>query len=425
MATVKIVILKHQKREDDTWNVKIRITHDRKSAYMATSHYVGVDLINKKTFELKERCNPVYDQVMIDIIRIRSEFTKLGHSIENFTAKGLCALMEDIISGKGSDGINFFDYAYSYADKVLAEGRRIGENYKYGVHKFETFVGHRNLTFSDITSNMLRMYDEYLHKLPSKNGTGLISDAGVRLYMSKIQAIFNRAKEEFNDEESGTIRISNNPFGKYKIPKNQPTQKRALSIEQILAICNFDVPERNTGTLIARDVFVMSFLMVGINTVDMFYLKPPKNGRLEYERRKTRTRRDDRAFISIRVEPELLPYIERYKDSLNDRLFNFFIRYADTKQFVRKVNLNLKNIGEALGIDNLTFYAARHTWATIARNECEVSMDDVAMSLNHKSGHNVTDTYVKKDWSVIDRANRKVLDFVFGKKEGDNEKAGG
>lgn len=27
MATVKIVILKHQKKEDDTWNVKIRITY--------------------------------------------------------------------------------------------------------------------------------------------------------------------------------------------------------------------------------------------------------------------------------------------------------------------------------------------------------------------------------------------------------------
>ena len=47
MATVKIVILKHQKREDNTWNVKIRITHDRQSAYLATSHYVGAELINK------------------------------------------------------------------------------------------------------------------------------------------------------------------------------------------------------------------------------------------------------------------------------------------------------------------------------------------------------------------------------------------
>ena len=81
------------------------------------------------------------------------------------------------------------------------------------------------------------------------------------------------------------------------------------------------------------------------------------------------------------------------------------------------MNRNLKYIGDALGIENLTLYAARHSFATIARNDCGVSMDDVAMALNHKSGHDVTDTYIKKDWKRIDDVNRKVIDYVFGKKE--------
>lgn len=90
------------------------------------------------------------------------------------------------------------------------------------------------------------------------------------------------------------------------------------------------------------------------------------------------------------------------------------MRYSTHKQFVHKVNAHLKKVGDELGIPDLTLYAARHSWATIARNECGISMDDVAMCLNHKSGHDVTDTYIKKDWSRIDRANRKVLDYVFG-----------
>ena len=414
MATVKIVILKHQKREDDTWNVKIRITHDRQSAYLATSHYIGAELINKKTFELKERNNPIYDRVMLDILKIRSELSKLGHSIELYSAKGLCELMKEKLSGKTA-GINFFDYGYAYADKVLKEGRRIGENYRIAVHKFEEFVGNRNLCFSDITSSLLMKYEEYLKGLPSKCGIGNISDSGVRLYMSKIQSLFNRAKFDFNDEDLGIIRIGNNPFAKYKIPKAPVTKKRSLFAEQIKAIRYYDVPENMIGTMIARDVFIMSFLMLGMNSVDMFYLKPPVNARLEYERRKTRTRRSDKAFISIKVEPELEAYLDRYKDLLNDRAFNFFIRYADHKQFVHRINVNLKKIGEALGIPDLTFYAARHSWATIARNDCAISIDDVSMALNHKSKHDVTDTYIKKDWSLIDKANRKVIDFVFGK----------
>lgn len=413
MPTVKIVILKHQKRDDETWNVKIRIIHERKSSYIATSHYVGIDLINKKTFELKERNNPIYDHVMKDVLKIRDEISKMGHSIDLYTARGLCELMKEKLSDK-PDGINFFDFGYAYADKLEKEGRRIGENYRIAVHKFETFIGHRNLMFSDITSTVLMKYDEYLRSLPSKSGIGNISDPGVRLYTSKIQTLFNKAKLEYNDEDRGIIRIKNNPFSKYKIPKLPLTKKKSLSVEQIRAIKNYNVPEHMTGVLVARDVFIMSFLMAGMNTVDMYYLKQPINGRFEYERRKTRTRRADKAFISIKMEPELLPYMERYKDPLKDRAFNFFMRYASHKQFVHKVNDHLKVIGDGLGIKDLTFYAARHSWATIARNECNISMDDISMCLNHKSGYNVTDTYIKKDWGRIDRTNRTVIDHVLG-----------
>lgn len=105
MATVKIIILKHQRREDNTWNVKIRITHERQSSYIATTHYVGSELINKKTFELKERNNPIYDQVMLDVLKIRAELSKLGHSIDLYSAKGLCELMKDKLSNK-PEGIN-------------------------------------------------------------------------------------------------------------------------------------------------------------------------------------------------------------------------------------------------------------------------------------------------------------------------------
>lgn len=107
MATVKAVVLKHQKREDDTWNVKIRITHERKTAYLATSHYITVDLINKKTFEIKERNNPVYDQVMLDVLKIRSELSALGNQIDCYTAKGLVELMNERLTGKDK-GIRFF-----------------------------------------------------------------------------------------------------------------------------------------------------------------------------------------------------------------------------------------------------------------------------------------------------------------------------
>ena len=414
MATVKAIILKHQKKEDNTWNVKIRITHDRQTAYMATSHYITIEQIDKKTFKIKERNNPVFDQVMLDVLRIRKELSLLGHKIDCYTAKGLVKLMSNKLSGK-PEGINFFDFAEKQTQKMEEDGKRRSQSYRAMLTRLYEYTGSKELEFSDITSKFLIEFDNYLRNKESHNGTGKISQAGVRLYIGIIQRLFNLAKIEYNDEDRGLIRIANNPFAKYKLPSAPQTRKRALSPETIRAIKTLKIPVNMPGTLIARDVFILSFLLCGMNTVDMYFLDCINNGRIEYQRRKTEGRRNDHAFISIKIEPEAEAYFDRYKDMIGDRVFNFFARYSSDKQFVTKINSNLKWIGEQVGIERLTFYAARHSWATIARNECGISMDDVAMALNHKSGHDVTDTYVKKDWGRIDKANRAVIDFVFGK----------
>lgn len=413
MATVKAIILKHQEKEDKTWNVKIRITHDRKASYMSTTHYVEKKFINPKTFDLKVNNNPVYDAVMIDVLRIRAEISRLGNLVGNFTVKGLCKHMEDMLSGHNSKDIYFFDFARSYFQEMTDAGRAIGKSHLSRINKFQSFTGSSVDLFTDITSSLLDRYEAYLHK----EGFSVVS---IIDYISVINNIFQVARSKYNDEDTGIIRIPNNPFSKYKYPKKPISRKKALSREQIMAIVDYETKLK--AVQVARDAFIISFLLCGLNSVDMYYVVD-NNGRVDYERRKTKGRRADNAFISIKIEPELLPYIERYKDV--ERLFAFYRKHATHQYFNCSLNDNLKIIGEDLKIENLTYYAARHSWATIARNDCGISMDDVAMSLNHKSGHDVTDTYIKKDWSRIDQANRKVIDFVFHPEEEEKEKAGG
>jgi integrase len=63
--------------------------------------------------------------------------------------------------------------------------------------------------------------------------------------------------------------------------------------------------------------------------------------------------------------------------------------------------------------EKITAYSFRHSWATIALNECEASMDDVAFALNHVSAHRVTSIYIKPDYTRIDRLNEAVIKKVF------------
>ncbi|QZE15136.1 hypothetical protein K4L44_04710 [Halosquirtibacter laminarini] len=77
------------------------------------------------------------------------------------------------------------------------------------------------------------------------------------------------------------------------------------------------------------------------------------------------------------------------------------------------INRNMRKIGDMLGIPGLTFYSARHSWATIAANEAGVDKYHVHVALNHVDPMmRVTDIYIKKDWSILDKANRKVIDYM-------------
>lgn len=94
MATVNHTILKHQKKSDNTWNVKLRITQNRQSAYLPTRHYVSMEMINKKTFELKERNNPIYDSLVIEEARIRQEFSRM-ENLDSYNAKQLAEYIDN------------------------------------------------------------------------------------------------------------------------------------------------------------------------------------------------------------------------------------------------------------------------------------------------------------------------------------------
>ena len=69
---------------------------------------------------------------------------------------------------------------------------------------------------------------------------------------------------------------------------------------------------------------------------------------------------------------------------------------------------------KATGINTpLSTYVFRHSWATIAQNDCGASTELVAFSLNHASAHKVTEGYIRKSYDPIDKLNEKVITKVF------------
>ena len=142
------------------------------------------------------------------------------------------------------------------------------------------------------------------------------------------------------------------------------------------------------------------------------------NGVLHYKRAKTRHSRSDEAYMEMRVEPFIQPIFDKYLAGEDDEyLFIFHQRYCDSDSFNANVNSGIKKICTDMGITDkdkkYSGYTFRHTWATIAQNDCDANLFEVAFGMNHSHGFRVTRGYVKLDYSPAWRLNAKVIEFVF------------
>jgi len=150
-----------------------------------------------------------------------------------------------------------------------------------------------------------------------------------------------------------------------------------------------------------------------MNSADLYLAEPGKNGIITYHRQKTKDSRRDKAKMKVRIEAYLSPLVEKYRDPEGNRLFSFYRNYSNFESLNKSINKGLKKIGEALGINDLEYYAARHSWATIAQSSAvKIEKAKVREALNHADPEmKMTDIYTDRDWTVIWDANKKVLDL--------------
>ena len=170
---------------------------------------------------------------------------------------------------------------------------------------------------------------------------------------------------------------------------------------------------------LGRDVALLSLCLGGINTVDIFELKKEnyKDGIIGYKRAKTKHSRKDEAYIEMRVEPFIQATFDKYLSDENDEyLFKFHKRYSNPDSFNANVNIGIRKICADMGMkkeDYYCYYTFRHTWATIAQNDCDANLYEVAFGMNHSHGLNITRGYVKIDFTPAWELNAKVIDFIF------------
>ena len=409
MVTFKAEVYAHQRKQDGTYNIKVRVTQNQKKRYLATPWFVTKDDLTR-SMKLK---NQKYIDLTDDLIRTyRNKCDNLGTKIKAMTVDEVVTYIEKPQEVERWD-LDIVQYTRDHIKRLQETGHEgNAQSYKVAINSLVKFLGREKVSISEITVKLLKSWVDWILK-QDRVKLGFAPHN----YLSKLRAIHNMAKKEFNDEGAGIIRIPNSPFSHIDLPKEPVPEKRALTVEQMKKILDLPYitsPYPNTNRYnFALDLFILSFALVGMNLVDLYYCECCTDGRITYDRIKTKNRRADHARISIKIQPEIQALVDKYRDPTGKRMFKFYRMYASMSTIHKAVGAGLKKVAEAIGLDELDFYAARHTWATIAQNDAGVDKWTVHTSLNHVDDETkITDTYIRKSWDPIDKANRKVLNLV-------------
>ena len=422
MLTIRAEVQKDKKRMDGTYNVKLRFTKDRAVKRISTDIFATeADLTPKLKFKEDTNTKQEIDKL---VLHYRTSLITLHIDTENLDLNEIVMRLQN--KDEAEKPIDFIAFSKNWIATASIKSK---DTYTTGLNAFIRFIGNDELDIKKITVDLLEQYRDYIIKVREQRVKKL-EDAGQRipsnrclsLYLMILRHLYSEAQRFYNKPDKGLMRIPHTPFEYFKIPKQEATRKRAIQPEQIKAIWSMPYQNLRKGAKstcrfdLAKDCFILSFCLMGINSVDLYNATDLRGDRLVYNRTKTKDRRLDKAQMEVIVPKMVLPIIEKYRDRTGQRLFNFHQYYRDHKGFNKAINKGLKEIGELLHIDDFEYYAARHSWATIALNKVGIDKYTVHAALNHvDASMRVTDIYIERDFVNENKANDKVVKYVFGK----------
>lgn len=394
--TLAVVLDTRKVKKNGESPIRLRVTYTRFQKYYNVGENATPDVYVKILETGNPRTKPKkgikekqqwenWNNLRIGFEAIETRAKEIIDSINQFNFEDFENLMFGTSTGK-------HDLISVYIQRIdnFKKHKQIGtaEWYNNSLNSFRNYWKFINkkaevIPFEKIIPDILKGYQRYMTDTLNRSKTT------VGMYLRAMRAVFNYAIQKGY--------TSHYPFGrgKYTVP-GQKRVKKALTLAQIQYLANIDnlTPEQTK----ARDFFILSYLMQGINLIDLAFMKNKDiQGEIfEYYRQKVRnTSGENETKIVIPLEDEIKRIIEKYKNhSINpDSLLFDIIDKSDNaidskrkiKNFIRFINQHLKPICTANGIPTeISYQWARHSFAThLIQQNANIKL--ISQALGHQN----------------------------------------
>ena len=289
--------------------------------------------------------------------------------------------------------LNGMSFAKAEAERIDQEQRhKTAYNYLTAVRSLTQFIGNDKWSFADITTSMLERYQRWLCNRGIRLNT-------VSVYMRTLRALYTRAVENNADSPFSAVFTGHEQTAKRSVTESEIRQLLALRLDS------------QPHLALARDLFVFSFMAMGMPFVDIAYLKwhQINDGVMHYARHKTGHK------VCVNVEPCMAEIINRHAITSSEYVFPLLAgTTADNVhptylKRLRSYNYALRRLSSLINTSRtLSSYVARHSWASLSyRSGLDISQ--IAKAMGHTK-LSTTLIYIRALFDPsLAKANRKMM----------------
>lgn len=366
---------------------------------------LGISVNQKHWDAAKQRIStecPNRDEIQFQIATKVKEYEK---KIQRLEALEIPITFETLFN---NDGQRFNVTVGDYFEQIIERLEKVEKYGSASKHKVTLSLMRQfrsvDIHFNQIDLNYLREFEIFLRQRHNQNNS-------IATKFSVLKAVYNKALSE------NVFIAKSHPFNQFKVGSFwTTTRKRAITKEDILTLFAIDLSNRDFYTQLAKDIFLFSYFMAGINFKDIALLKycDIQNGRIYYTRGKTGK------IMNCKLNEEAEKIISKYdrESTTEDYIFPILNRniHNTERQILNRVhkvlghiNACLQQLSKELGLQiPLTTYVARHTYATVLKRS-GVNIALISESLGH-SDISTTQIYLDSfENSQIDEAMKNLL----------------
>ena len=390
MTTLKTAVVPAKQLKSGKHKIRIAVGHKKQTRYLVT-RFVIDDLsqfrdgqvvndleapaINSKLRNLLNEYQDALDKINTDaytcgqIVEYLSHFKRTSSTFNSVAKEMISEMKEE--GRKGTAGL--YELTLRYFNECT-----------YG-----------KIMLDMIVPKTIKDFDLFLNKEKGLNAT----TRGI--HMAHVKAIINSAIRD------KIVSYETHPFEYYVKPAPE-VRELDISVEEFKKIRDSDFPEKSLR--VARDVFLLSYYLGGINLIDLMNINFKNATTIEYIREKSKNTKRGEKKISLSIPPEAQPIIKTWIGRNGKLNFGYKFSYGNFRNYVTK---ELQRLADRLELNkHIVYYSARKS---LVQHGFELGIPlevlEYCIGQSVKKNRPIFN-YVKIMRKHADEAIRKILDSL-------------